>query len=274
MYASVVKLIYAKSKWEMWNDPLESILRRTKADGFDAAEIYLPAQSETPQEIARQVADHGLLLVAQINSEGATSAEHRETLQRRFAAAVETELLLVNSHTGRDILSFEANVDIFRAACKWSGEAGDFLANETHRSRPTSRGPATAAYLKAVPKMRLTADLSHWFCVHETDLTDKPENVASAIDRAIHVHARVGFESGSQVGDPLASEWTAMTDCFIGLWQRIIDARRAAGADFLTITPVFGQPPYMPVNPRTRQPVADARETNKAFLPVLRQRLR
>ena len=268
-----MKLIFAKSKWEMSDDSLDSFLQRAKADGFDAAEIYLPAQPESSLEIARQVADHGLLLVAQINTEGPTPTAHRDSLQRRFAAAMEAEPLLVNSHTGRDIFGFDDNADIFRAACEWSRDAGVPLAHETHRSRPTSAGPATAAYLQAIPELRLTADFSHWFCVHESDLSDQPQNVAAAIERTIHLHARVGFESGPQVGNPLAPAWAAMTDRFIGLWQRIVDVRRAAGAEFLTITPEFGQQPYMPIDPRTGAPVADAWEVNKAFLPILRQRL-
>lgn len=268
-----MKLILTKSKWEMWNAPLASFLTRAKADGFDAVEIYLPAQLETPAEIAKQVVDHGLQLVAQINTEGATPEEHIKTMEARFATAAETEPLLVNSHTGSDIFPFEANLHIFERACQLSEQSGLTFTHETHRSRPTSSGPATRAYLEALPDLRVNADFSHWFCVHESDLSDQPENVEAVIQRASHVHARVGFEEGPQVPDPLAAEWQTWTERHVRLWQRIFKARRADGTDWLTITPEFGPPPYMPVEPHTRRPLADAWEVNVRFGHWLREEL-
>jgi len=268
-----MKLLFTKSKWEMWDDPLETFLKRASLDGFDAVEIYLPAQPETPAELADQVAAHGLGLVAQINTEGATAKEHLRTLEERFAHAAETKPLLINSHTARDIFSFEDNLKIFKRGCELSKEYGIVFTNETHRSRPTSSGPETSRYLEALPQMRINADFSHWVCVHESDLSDQPENVASAIERASHIHARVGFEEGPQVPDPLAPEWEGWTRLHLGLWQRIVDCQKNAGADFLTITPEFGPPPYMPIEPHTLRPLADAWEVNVQFKNWLTNKL-
>ena len=268
-----MKLIWTKSKWEMWDDPLPRFLARAKADGFDAVEIYLPAQPETPAEIRRQVAEHGLSLVAQINTEGTTVAGHLDTMERRFARAVETQPLLVNSHTASDVFSFEDNLRIFDRACRLSKESGLTFTHETHRSRPTSGGPQTRRYLEALPEMQLNADFSHWFCVHESDLSNQPENVELAILRSQHIHARVGFDEGPQVPDPLAPEWATWTQRHVALWRRIVAARQADGADVLTITPEFGPPPYMPVEPHTQRPLADAWTVNVAFRAWLARHL-
>ncbi len=269
-----MKLLYTKSRWEMQaTASVADFLARAQADGFDAVEINLSAPDATAREIAAMVVDHGLKLVAQIQTAGATPDEHIDSLERRFAFAAETTPLLINSHTGRDVFSFAENLRIFERGCELSQVSGITFTNETHRSRPTSSGPETRRFLEALPEMRLNADFSHWVCVHESDLSDQPENVDAAIQRTSHVHARVGFDQGPQVADPLATESQRWTELHLGWWRRIISAREATGDDFLTITPEFGPPPYMPTEPHTQRPLADAWETNVRFNDWLRERL-
>ncbi len=267
-------LIFTKSKWEMSDDSLDDFLRRAKSDGFDGAEIFLPAQLESAAEIAARVADHGLILVAQMITEGATPTQHRESLYKRFEFAAHTDPLLINSHTGSDLFSFEENCSIFSEACRLSRESGILLTHETHRGRLTSSGPMTRDLLQAIPQLRLTADFSHWFCVHESDLTNQDQNVAMAIAHTSHVHARVGYSEGPQVPDPLAPEYMEWTERHVALWRRIIRAREEEGSPSLTITPEFGPPPYMPVEPHTGRPLADAWEVNVRFRDYLESILR
>lgn len=257
----------------MGNVPLPRFLERAKADGFDAVEIVVSAQPGTPTEIRRQVADHGLLLVAQMHTSGRDVPGHLDTLKRLFDHAAETEPLLINSHSASDFFSLEDNLPLFDLACHLAKQSGIMIAHETHRGRPTSSAPQTRRLLEALQEMHLTADFSHWFCVHESDLSNQPENVEIAIQRCRHIHARVGFDQGPQVPDPLAPEWSAWTERHLSLWRRILEARRAAGDAFLTITPEFGPPPYMPIEPYTRRPLADAWTVNVAFRAWLETRI-
>lgn len=269
-----MEIIFTKSNWEMPEAPLSDFLDRAKSDGFDAVEIFLPALAENPTKIREAITQRGLRLVAQITTDGATPDAHIESLIRRFEFAAQTQPLLINCHTGRDIFSFEDNQRIFRKAAHLSEQTGVSIAHETHRSRPTFCGPETRRHLQACPDIFITADFSHWFCVHETDLSDQPENLELAIQRARHIHARVGFEEGPQIPDPEAPEWHDTVAKHIELWQRIIESRRVAGADFITITPEFGPPPYMPTIPYTAQPLADAWEINARFRERLATSLR
>ena len=268
-----MELVYAKSNWEMGEASLEAFLQRSCEDGFNAVEIYLPARPESGREIGRLVNSYGVKLIAQLGTEGATPQAHIESLRAGYAKAVEAGAILANSHTARDIFSFEDNCRIFEIACNLSEQAGVPFVHETHRKRPLFSGPDTRRYLDAVPRLRLTADFSHWFCVHESDLSDQPENVAAAIARTDHIHARVGFEEGPQIPDPSAPEWQETVAKFMGFWQRIITARKDDGAPYLTITPEFGPPPYMPSEPHTQRPLADAWTVNVAFLHTLKEQL-
>jgi len=267
-----MKILYTKSKWEAGKDSVSEFLKRVKSDGYDGVEIHVEFTPEEPIAIRRAVADAGLVMIAQMNTWGATADEHIEILERQFAGCVETQPLLINSQTGSDILSFEDNIRIHQRALELSRESGVPFTSETHRGRYTNSGPGTRQLLEAVPELHLTADFSHWFCVHESDLSNQPENVALAIRQTRHLHARVGYEEGPQVSNPFNEATMPTTKKFLALWQRVVDARRADGADCLTITPEFGPAPYMPLD-LDGQPLADAWETNLAMLNWLRQNI-
>lgn len=266
-------ILYTKSKWEVPDWSLEQYVERIKTDGFDGAELYLPDAGRSSGEIAKVLSDNGLCLVAQTSTDGNTADDHIECMKERFAFAAECKPLLVNSHTGRDIFSFEDNCRIFEAACDLADEYNLTILHELHRGRPTYNGVDTRRYLEAVPRLQLTADFSHWFCAHESDLADQQDNVNLAIERSRHIHARVGYSEGPQVIDPWAPVWWPTTLKFFDIWQRIIDYHVSIGTNCLTITPEFGPPPYMPCDPTTGEPLADAWDINTKFLETLKQHL-
>ncbi|HMK38245.1 MAG TPA: sugar phosphate isomerase/epimerase, partial [Bacteroidota bacterium] len=133
--------------------------------------------------------------------------------------------------------------------------------------------PEARELLLLLGDLRLTADFSHWCCVHESLLADQPEALALAIDRTEYIHARVGHAEGPQVSDPRAPEWSAELDAHMAWWRRIADARRAAGAEDLFVCPEFGPAPYMPLIPHSRAPVADLWEITLFMKDLLRQKL-
>jgi sugar phosphate isomerase/epimerase len=257
-----LKLIFGKSKWEMWDDPLEAFLERVRTDGFEATEIYLCSLKESPAEIARLHATYGLRLIGQILTQGQTYQEHIQSLESQFEFAAQCEVAFINSHIGRDIFRFEENLQIFERVVQLSQASGIPILIETHRGRPTYSAIETRKYLEAVPELRLTADFSHWMVVHESDLGDQRANLELAIMRADYVHARVGYAEGPQIPDPRAPEWEFAVTRHLQLWQEIIDQQKRDGKEILFITPEFGPPPYMHTAPFTKEPVGDVWEQN------------
>jgi sugar phosphate isomerase/epimerase len=246
----------------MWDDPLESFLQRVAASGFQATEIYLGSLHEPPAEIARLHSNYGLRLIGQILTQGQTYQDHIQSLESQFEFAAQCEVVFINSHTGRDIFSFEENVQIFERAIQLSQDSHIPILIETHRGRPTYSAIETRKYLESLPKMRLTADFSHWMVVHESGLDDQRDNIELALTRADYIHARVGYAEGPQIPDPRAPEWKYAVDTHLRLWQQIIDQHRRDGKEDLYITPEFGPPAYMHTAPFTNQPVGDVWEQN------------
>lgn len=273
-----MEIIYTKSFWEMdlaaHDHPMRAFVSRVAADGFDGAEMFLPLIDDEPVDVLGLLDDHGLRRpIIDIITVGDTPADHRRSFDDALAGALRFEPTLINSHTGRDIFSFADNVDLFRHAIIRSEDVGVPVVHETHRFRPTYSAVETRRYLEELPELRLNADLSHWMVVHESDLTDQPENVAAAIDRSRHIHARVGFEEGPQVNDPRVAQWEGHVDRHIELWQRIVNRCREEEVDVLAITPEFGPPPYAPTHHRTGLPMADVWEINVYMKELLRGRL-
>jgi hypothetical protein len=268
-----LKLIFGKSKWEMWDNPLEVFLQRVIQSGFGATEIYLGSLQESPAAIARLHTAYGLRLIGQILTQGQTVQDHIQSLESQFEFAAQCNVVFINSHTGRDIFGFEENVKIFERLTELSQSSGIPILVETHRGRPTYSAIETRKYLEAIPALRLTADFSHWMVVHESGLEDQRLNVDLAITRADYIHARVGYAEGPQIPDPRAPEWGHAVDRHLQLWQQIIDQSKKDGKENLYITPEFGPPAYMHTAPFTNQPVGDVWEQNVYMKELLTSKL-
>lgn len=268
-----MRILFSKSKWEMWDDPLEAFVRRAKGDGYEATELYLKPVVEPPDEIVALHREHGLALIGQLLTEGSTVDDHLRSLEAQFELALACDPILINGHAGRDRFSFEENVRIFRRYLELGRASGIPVVVETHRGRPTYSATETRRYLEALPELRLTADFSHWMVVHESDLADLGDAVELAIQRSPHVHARVGYEEGPQVPDPRAPEWARHVENHLALWRRIVRHQREAGAELLTITPEFGPPNYMHTLPFSNTPVADTWEVNGYMKELLQREL-
>jgi len=268
-----MRLRIARSKWDMEGMPLGEFLQAIAGAGFDASDIHIPSLRESPEETAALHARFRLPLVAMITSEGRTPEEHCASLEERFRIAARCAPVHINCHTGRDIFSRDENLAILRAAQDLSARYGVPLSHETHRGRATFSAPATRALLEAMPALRLTADFSHWCCVHESLLADQAETLALAVARTDYIHARVGHAEGPQVSDPRAPEWSAEVGAHVAWWKSIAEARRAAGADELIVCPEFGPAPYMPLIPHSRTPVADLWAVTLFMKDILRTSL-
>jgi sugar phosphate isomerase/epimerase len=268
-----MNVLVTRSMWEFSGRPLEEFLDKVKAAGYDGTDIFLPGLKESPSRVADLHRAYELALFGMITSEGRTPTEHISSLERGFALASEMQPVHLNCHTGKDFFSLEENLTIFRRSLELSHQAGIPLSHETHRGRALFSTFGTRELIRRLPEIRLTADFSHWCCVHESLLENQPEDLEIAIQHSDYIHARVGFAEGPQVNDPRGPEWKAEIDAHIGWWKRISIARRAAGATALGVCPEFGAAPYMVVLPFTRQPVTDLWEITLWMKDLLRREL-
>ncbi|MBV6647187.1 MAG: sugar phosphate isomerase/epimerase, partial [Cyclobacteriaceae bacterium] len=268
---------YCCPKWGSEKMSFYDFFQNVKSDGYDGVEMVIPTENHVKAEIQKLLTEFDLLLIAQ-QGESGTEYEfraHKEKFVRYLRNAIDLRPIAINTQTGKDFFTFEENLELIQLADKIGKESGVAIWHELHRGKFSYSPTLTQRYMTAYPALTLTADLSHWMTVSESRLQSpqQQEAVNEVISRSHHIHARIGFEEGPQVNDPTAPEWAELLEIYLGWWQGIVDNRKSAGAEVLTITPEFGPAPYMPVLPYSQMPVSDQWKLNTSMMRILKSRL-
>jgi len=257
-----MEILITKADWEVSGLSVAAFVELAATSGYDGTEIYLPRRADHTKDIRALHDAAGLKIISHIATEGRSPEEHLRSLEARYLRAAELNPLFINCHTGKDHFRFADSMRLFETGEKLVAAHGIPIRHETHRGRALFSATATLEFLRHLPDLRLTADLSHWVCVHESDLSDQPAALAAAMQSTGHIHARVGFDEGPQVSDPRNPVHAPWLERFTGWWNQILELRRAEGREYFTITPEFGPAPYMPLNGPSPDPVGDAWEIN------------
>ncbi|WP_199616187.1 sugar phosphate isomerase/epimerase family protein [Paenibacillus alkalitolerans] len=269
-----------KAAWGMEGD-WDTKLKRIAEAGYDGVETPMPAKEE--EHRFRELLDqYGLELILHIYTGKEDNEKPYPDSAEAHIASLETQLeraasfrpLMINSHSAKDSMPYEEQLNFFSHAVRLERQAGIPLAHETHRGRATCTPWATARLLRDLPELHITADFSHWCNVCESMLHDQEDNLSLAMRHSIHIHARVGYEQGPQVPDFRAPEYEYALLRHEQWWDEICGIHQAAGRPFVTCTPEFGPPGYMHTHPFTRQPVVDLWEICLAMARRFRDRYR
>lgn len=269
-----MQIRYVCSLWGMNQSTLAESLQAIKSAGYDGVEAWAPGEEAQRREFRAMLTDLELDLVSQQWTFGNSPAAHVASFEEQYLRNIELRPCFVNSHTGVDHYLLEENLPIFDHASELAERHGISVLHETHRGRPTFSAPSTVALLDARPQLALTADFSHWCCVHESLLQDQAGRVRRASEHAYYIHARVGHAQGPQVPDPRVPEWQDALVTHLRWWQDIVDIRFSTGAGSLYVCTEFGPPDYMTRLPFTRMPISDQWKINLYMKKYLQQNLR
>jgi len=144
--------------------------------------------------------------------------------------------------------SLKEGVQILEGWMRLSEEAGIPVYIETHRDRMTNDLFFTFDLLKALPELRLTADLSHYVVAREfpdPPRQDNHEDIRTILDRSHAIHGRVA--GPGQIQLPLSfPHHRAWVDRFLGWWEYGFQSwiNRAGPDEILTFTCELGPRPY------------------------------
>lgn len=257
-----------------FNGTLDEYCAKAKKEGYDGIEIWWPMEKVQQDELFNTLKKHGLEVGFLCGGNESNFKQHLDHFKKMSEAAVANTIqrpLYINCHSGRDFFSDEENQAFIDHTTRLSKESGVLICHETHRSRMLFAAPVAKRYLQKNPALKITFDVSHWCNVSESLLQDQQENVALALERAEHIHARIGHPEGPQVNDPRAPEWESAVKAHFAWWDKIVERKKKDGGR-LTILTEFGPPDYMPVMPYTRQPLSDQWAINVHMMHLLRKR--
>jgi sugar phosphate isomerase/epimerase len=258
---------------------LDEAIADCREHGFDGIEGQPPATTTARHEFQSQLSGAGLKFIAEICTAGsyvpgpqASPFKHLESLRCLAEAAVECDPQFLTVIAGCDAWSAGQSVDFFGAALRIADETGTTFSFETHRSRSFFNPWITRDILLQLPDLKLTCDFSHWCVVCERLIDTEPDVLALCIERAHHVHARVGYDQGPQVPHPAAPEYRAALEAHERWWTQIWQSQAARGMTASTMTPEFGPDGYLHCLPFTGEPVADLLEINRWMAKRQRER--
>ena len=261
-------------RWGSTSLSWDDFLTKVKNAGFDGIEYGIAnntpvSELETAWEKAGKL---GLLIIPQHHETSDIDInKHCDNFASWFEKIEPFEAIKVNSQTGKDFFSFEQNKKIIDVASDYTKRTGVPVYHETHRAKFSFAAHITKEYLQKIPDLKLTLDISHWVNVAESYLHDQQDAVELAIERAEHLHARVGYPEGPQVPDPRSPEWNEALNIHLQWWDRVVDRinKRSPGS-LITISPEFGPHPYMVHLPGTSNPIADQWSINVFMMQMLR----
>lgn len=269
-----MRILFFCPLWGSENLKFSHFVQQVKAGGYDGVEMSLPFND--PQELNHRIAllkDASLLFIGQHWETVNTNLEmHKKEYQDMLFNLASGNPIFINSQTGRDFFSFEQNQELIEVATAFTAKTGIRVLHETHRGKFSFAAHITKNFLLANEQLRITADFSHWTNVAETMLQDQPEAVNLAINRADHIHARVGFQEGPQIPDPRAAEWEETIHAYLTWWDRMIQRADSEGKEVFTITPEFGPYPYMTILPHSREPISNQWDVNLYMMSFLKKR--
>ncbi|HET7117269.1 MAG TPA: sugar phosphate isomerase/epimerase [Hanamia sp.] len=261
-------------KWGSENISWQDFFPKAKNAGYDGIEFGIPFDfpTATMDEIWNLAAKNNMLLIPQhYDTYEADFSKHFDAYSVWLEKLKPYKASKIDSQTGRDFFSFEQNYSLIKEAEKFTNETGVAIYHETHRNKFSFAAHVTKEYLKKIPSLKITLDISHWVCVAESLLEDQPEAVNLAIERTEHLHARVGYTEGPQVPDPRIAEWQQALQAHLIWWDKIAE-RKKPGDEIFTITPEFGPFPYMVPLPETGKPISDQWGVNVYMMELLRER--
>jgi len=261
------------SEYLSWNIFLEKV----KEAGYHGVEFGIPANT-TEQELTdiwNLLEKHQLAAIPQhYDTVTIHFAQHEEQYAAWFEKIAPFPASKINSQTGRDLFTLQQNNALIQHAALYADKKGVEICHETHRGKFSFAAHVTAAYLREIPNLWLTLDISHWVCVAESLLDDQQQAVELALGRTLHLHARVGHTQGPQVTDPRAPEWEGALAKHLEWWDQLVAQYKIAQRETLTITTEFGPYPYLTHLPYTQQPIVSQWDINVYMKTLLEERYR
>lgn len=266
-------------RWGSEQIPWPEFLQQVQDAGYAGIEWFPFGEQCDHEEVIAMLKEKGLkwCIVTAIIDQPSTLEGYMTALEQQLEQLTQMGKhiwppLFISVQAGREYFN-EAAIANCLSICKTASEkSGIPVYQETHRNKWSYAAHIVKPILEKYPDTLLTFDVSHWFCVSESFLEDQQDAVEKAVIHARHIHARVGHTEGPQVYEPAAGEFGVALHAHLKIWDRYIQLRREAGADFCTITPEFGPPPYLVFAGRSGTPQQEQWRVNLWMKNFLQQR--
>lgn len=238
-------------RWGFETIPWNVFLKQVKEAGYDGIEWFPSGETCVTQEVLDLLKYYELdfSIVMAVIKPYTNFEQYLEDLRQDLNQLMEIRdefkaPLFFSAQTGREFFSDSQIQSCLTLCNEFQDHYRTPIYQETHRNKWSYAAHRVAPVLERNPDLKLTLDMSHWFCVSESYLEDQQTAVNIAITHARHIHARVGSTQSSQVWDPANAEYTEALDAHVRVWDKWVGQMKMNKLP-ITITPEFGPAPYM-----------------------------
>jgi len=243
----------------------ETVIPKIKKNGYYAIETpphIFP--EEDRKRLKNLLQQNDLKFISQFHTDsyepGKRSKDvqhHIDNFRKQMEIAKDMGAIYCNSHSGYDGWSTKERDHFFTEALQIEKHFGLTVAHETHRRRIFYNPWDTRDILQKFPDVKVTADLSHWFCVLSDKLDGEMDIINLTAQHTIYIHARVGYDNGPQVNDPRDPANLHWVEAHERCWDLMWKAQAEKKLEYTYLCPEFGPPTYMHVQPYTQMPVVN-----------------
>lgn len=252
---SVIKFLCPR--WGFENIPWNVFLKQVKDAGFAGIEWFPFGEPRDDKRVLELLTFYELdfaivmaVIEPYINPETYLQKLEADLNQLMQIRNEGKKPLFFSAQTGREFFD-EKQIEKCLSICNQIEEKYQTpIYQETHRNKWSYAAHVVAPVLVKNPDLKLTFDVSHWFCVSESFLEDQQDAVNRAIMHTKHIHARVGSTQASQVWDPAHNEYAEAFTAHLKIWDKWV-AKMRNNQMQITITPEFGPAPYLVKGNRT-----------------------
>jgi sugar phosphate isomerase/epimerase len=244
-------------RWGSENIPWDIFLKQVKDAGYSGIEWFPFGEPRDDERVLELLTFYELdfAIVMAVIEPYSNSETYFKKLEDDLKELMQIrneykKPLFFSAQTGREFFDKQQIEKCLSICNKIEEKYQTAIYQETHRNKWSYAAHAVAPILAENPDLKLTFDVSHWFCVSESLLEDQQNAVKSAINHAKHIHARVGSTQASQVWDPAFPEYEDELNAHLQIWDKWV-AQMRANQTPITITPEFGPAPYLVKGSRT-----------------------
>jgi sugar phosphate isomerase/epimerase len=267
-------------RWGFENIPWPDFLKQVKEADYAGIEWFPFGETCDVEEVLELLSHYDLdfAIVMAVTKPYTSFEQYLDDLRQDLGQLMRIRTkskapLFFSAQTGREFFN-ETQIQACLAICnEFEAEYQTPVHQETHRNKWSYAAHQVAPVLAGNPDLKLTLDVSHWFCVSESYLEDQQAAVNRAIAHARHIHARVGSTQSSQVWDPANAEYAEALAAHIQIWDKWVQ-HMTINTRQITITPEFGPVPYLVKGNRTTDLQAEQWRINLWMKDFLQKRYR
>ena len=274
-----MKIKFFCPRWGSENIPWETFLTDVKDAGYAGIEWFPYSEKYDYEKVIGLIQKHKLqfcivmtVLQAHNNFDKYLTDLNKQLSDLCAICKDDFGPLFITAQTGREYFTVNQIEQIIECCEQVSHQTKVPIYQETHRNKWAYAAHVVNPILIKHPDLPLTLDVSHWFCVSESYLEDQQPTVQKAIQHARHIHARIGHTQGPQVWEPSVPEYAEALEAHLQIWDKWIQTQILKKAEYCTITPEFGPPPYMVFANREGSPQKEQWRLNCWMKTLLKKR--